>query len=222
MSSAPAPRRGGNPVGPSLNRLIARRNDIDLAGQALSESRLLTFTGPGGVGKTRLALELAYRARGGFPDGVWLAQLTDLSIGAGVADVESAVISALGVSDQSATHPRDKLLSFLRDRKLMLVIDNCEHVLPPVRAVLPVMLREAPQLRVVATSREPLGIAGELLRPVRPLSIPDPATPATQLLADGSVSLLLERACAVDPEFAISDDNAACSRAYRWPSSWPR
>ena len=208
MSSAPAPRRGGNPVGPSLNRLIARRNDIDLASQALSESRLLTFTGPGGVGKTRLALELAYRARGGFPDGVWLAQLTDLSIGAGVADVESAVISALGVSDQSATHPRDKLLSFLRDRKLMLVIDNCEHVLPPVRAVLPVMLREAPQLRVVATSREPLGIAGELLRPVRPLSVPDPATPATQLLADGSVSLLLERACAVDPEFAISDDNA--------------
>jgi predicted ATPase/DNA-binding CsgD family transcriptional regulator len=208
MSSAAAPRRGGNRVGPSLNRLIARRHDLDLAGQALSGSRLLTFTGPGGVGKTRLALELAYRARSGFPDGVWLALLTDLSIGAGVADVESAVISALGVSDQSATHPRDKLLSFLRDRKLMLVIDNCEHVLPSVRAVLPVLLREAPKLRVVATSREPLGIAGEVLRPVRPLSVPHPATPATKLVADGSVSLLLERACAVDPDFAITDDNA--------------
>jgi predicted ATPase len=108
----------------------------------------------------------------------------------------------------SAINPRDKLLSFLRDRKLMLVIDNCEHVLPSVRAVLPVLLREAPKLRVVATSREPLGIAGEVLRPVRPLSVPHPATPATKLVADGSVSLLLERACAVDPDFAITDDNA--------------
>jgi predicted ATPase/DNA-binding CsgD family transcriptional regulator len=208
MSSAPASRSGGNPVGPSLNRLIARRNDIDLAGQALSESRLLTFTGPGGVGKTRLALELAHHARKRFPDGVWLALLTDLSIGAGAADVESAMISALGVSDQSATQPHDRLLAFLRNRNLLLVIDNCEHVLPSIRAVLPAMLREAPRLRVVATSREPLGIAGELLRPVRPLGIPDPATPATQLLADGSVSLLLERARAVDPDFAVTDDNA--------------
>jgi predicted ATPase/DNA-binding CsgD family transcriptional regulator len=209
MSSALAPRRGGNRVGPSLNRLIARRHDLDVAQRTLSESRLLTFTGLGGVGKTRLALELAYRTRSSFPDGVWLVQLADLSIDAGVAEVESAVINALGVSDQSATDPRDKLLSFLGNRKLLLVLDNCEHMLPSIRAVLPVMLREAPQLRVVATSREPLGIAGEVIRPVLPLSVPEPATPATQLLADGSVSLLTERARAVDPEFEITDDNAA-------------
>jgi predicted ATPase len=208
MSSAVAPRRGGNPVGPSLTRLVARRRDLDLAGRVLSESRLVTFTGPGGVGKTRLALELAYRARRGFPDGAWLAGLVDLEIGARAADVESAVISALGVSDQSASRPHEKLLSFLRDRNLLVVIDNCEHVLQSVREVLPVMLREAPGLRVLATSREPLGIAGEVLRPVPSLSVPDPGTPAAELVTDGSVSLLLERAHAIDPEFALTDDNA--------------
>ncbi|MEV5835476.1 LuxR C-terminal-related transcriptional regulator [Nocardia sp. NPDC052112] len=208
MSSAPVPRRGGNPVGPALGRLIARRHDLELAGRALSESRLLTFTGPGGVGKTRLALELAYRNRKNFPDGVWLAPLTDLGIGAGVSEVESAVISALGVGDLSAADPRDRLLSFLRNRNLILVVDNCEHVLPAIRQLLPVMLREATQLRVVATSREPVGVVGEVLRPVAPLSVPELGTPATQLVMDGAVSLLMERARAVDPEFEITDDNA--------------
>lgn len=208
MSGALDPRRGGNPVGPSLSRLIARRHDLDLAGRALSESRFVTFTGPGGVGKTRLALELAYRVRDGFTDGVWLAQLADLGVGAESRDVESAVISALGVSDQSATNPHEKLLAFLGDRHLLLVIDNCEHVLPSIRALLPGILRAAPRLRVIATSREPLGITGEVLRPVLPLSVPDAATPAAQLVADGSVSLLTERARAVNPELEITDVNA--------------
>lgn len=208
MTSAQTPQRGGNRVGPSLNRLIARRSDLDVAQRTLSESRLLTFVGAGGVGKTRLALELAYRARNGFPDGAWLVRLADLSIGAGGAEVESAVVSALDINDQSATQPREKLLSFLSNRKLLLVLDNCEHVLDSVRAAVPVMLREAPQLRVVATSREPLGVEGEVLRPVLPLSVPEPATPAAQLIADGSVSLLAERARAVDPEFDVTEDNA--------------
>ena len=192
-----------------MNRLVARRQDLDAAQRALSRSRLLTFTGPGGVGKTRLALEVAYRARGKFPDGAWLVRLADLSIGAGVADVESVTVSALGISDQSATGPREKLLSFLADRKLLLVLDNCEHVLPAIRATVPVLLREAPQLRLITTSREQLGVVGEVLRPVLPLSVPEPGTPAEQLIADGSVNLLMDRACAVDPDFDITDDNAA-------------
>jgi predicted ATPase/DNA-binding CsgD family transcriptional regulator len=202
------PRRG-EPVGPALNRLVARRHDLDAALRALSDSRLLTFTGHGGVGKTRLTLELAYRARDRFADGAWLVRLADLSVGAEVAEVESAIISALGISDQSATSPREKLLSFLETRKLLLVLDNCEHVLSSVRATLPVLLRNAPRLRVLATSREPLGIATELLRPVSPLSVPELGTPAEQLIADGSVSLLLERAYAVDPDFELTDNNAA-------------
>jgi len=175
----------------------------------MSRSRLVTFVGVGGVGKTRLALELAYRARGGFPDGSWLVRLADLGVGAGVAEIESAVVRALGINDQSASQPREKLLSFLGDRELLLVMDNCEHVLESVRAVVPLMLREAPRLRVVATSREPLAVEGEVLRPVAPLSVPGPATPAAQLPADGSVSLLLERARAADPDFTVTDDNAA-------------
>ncbi|WP_433755762.1 ATP-binding protein [Nocardia sp. CA-135398] len=192
-----------------MNRLVARRQDLDAALRALSQSRLLTFTGPGGVGKTRLALEMAYRARDKFPDGAWLVRLADLSVGAEVSEVESAIVSALGISDQSATGLREKLLSFLPDRRLLLVLDNCEHVLAAVRTTLPVILREAPQIRVITTSREQLGVVGEALRPVLPLSVPEPGTPAEQLITDGSVSLLLERVSAVDPNFDITDDNAA-------------
>jgi predicted ATPase/DNA-binding CsgD family transcriptional regulator len=208
MSSGLGPRRGGERVGPPLNRLVARRQDLDAALRTLSQSRLLTFTGPGGVGKTRLALEVAYRAREKFPEGAWLVRLADLSVGAEVAEVESAIVSALGISDQSATGLREKLLSFLPDRKLLLVLDNCEHVVAAVRTTLPVILREAPQIRVITTSREQLGVVGEALRPVLPLSVPEPGTPAEQLITDGSVSLLLERASAVDPDFDITDDNA--------------
>jgi predicted ATPase/DNA-binding CsgD family transcriptional regulator len=207
MSDGVGPRRG-EPVGPALNRLVARRGDLDAANRAMSGSRLLTFTGHGGVGKTRLALELAYRTRDRFPDGAWLVRLSDLGIGAEVAEVESAIVSALGISDQSATGPREKLLSYLESRKLLLVLDNCEHVLPSVRMTLMVLLRGARQLHVIATSRESLGIASEVLRPVMPLTVPEPGTPAEQLIMDGSASLLLERACAVDPDFELTEKNA--------------
>jgi len=208
MSDGVGPRRG-QPVGAPLNRLVGRRHDLDAADRALADSRLLTLTGPGGVGKTRLALELAYRVRNRFPDGAWLVRLADLSIGAEVAEVESAIIGGLGISDQSATGHRERLLSFLASRKLLLVVDNCEHVLPSVRAILPVLLRGAPDLRVIATSRQPLGITIEMVRPVLPLSVPEPGTPAAQLILDGSASLLLERVCAVDPYFKLTDNNAA-------------
>ena len=208
MSGALGPRRGGERVGPPLDRLVARRHDLDSALRTLSQSRLLTLTGPGGGGKTRLAVELAYRATNRFPDGAWVVRLADLSIEAGVHEVEAAVVGALGIGDQSATGPREKLLSFLCDRKLLLVLDNCEHVLASVRDVVSVLLREAAHLRVLATSREPLAVAGEALRPVFPLTVPEPGTAAEQLIADGSVSLLIERARAVDPDFQITDDNA--------------
>ncbi len=174
----------------------------------LTQSRLITFTGPGGVGKTRLALEVAHRVAGKFPDGAWLVRLTDLSVGAGVNDVEAAIVSALGVSDQSATRPRDKLLSFLPERRVLLVLDNCEHVIGAVRLTVPVLLRAAPNLRIITTSREHLGVVGEVLRLVVPLSVPEPGTPADQLVADGSVSLLIERTAAVDPDFDVTGVNA--------------
>ncbi|RIT45896.1 LuxR family transcriptional regulator [Mycobacteroides abscessus] len=187
---------------------MARRHDLEAAQRMLTQSRLITFTGPGGVGKTRLALEVAHRVQGKFPDGAWLVRLTDLSVGAGANDVEAAIVSALGISDQSATSPRDKLLSVLPERRLMLVLDNCEHVIDAVRVTVPVLLRAAPNLRVITTSREHLGVVGEVLRPVLPLSVPELGTPAEQLAADGSVSLLVERAVAVDPDFDVTTVNA--------------
>jgi predicted ATPase/DNA-binding CsgD family transcriptional regulator len=189
--------------------LVSRRRELDLAQRAMAESKVLTFTGPGGVGKTRLAVELAYRAHSRYRDGAWLVELAELGIGAGPEDLESAIVSALGVTDQSASHPRETLLAFLPTRRLLLVLDNCEHVLPALRAVLPALLRSAPQLRVIATSREQLGVDGEAVRPVGPLSVPELATPAGELIAEGAVSLLLERARAVDPEFELTDDNAS-------------
>ncbi|WP_232006148.1 LuxR C-terminal-related transcriptional regulator [Mycobacterium sp. 852013-50091_SCH5140682] len=208
MSSARSQRRGGERVGPPLNRLVARRHDLEAAQRMLTQSRLITFTGPGGVGKTRLALEVAHRVVGKFPDGAWLVRLTDLSVGAGANDVEAAIVSALGISDQSATRPRDKLLSFLPERRVLLVLDNCEHVIDAVRLTVPVLLRAAPNLRIITTSREHLGVVGEVLRPVLPLSVPEPGTPADQLVADGSVSLLIERTAAVDPDFDVTGVNA--------------
>jgi predicted ATPase/DNA-binding CsgD family transcriptional regulator len=189
--------------------LVARRRELDLAQRAMAESKVLTFTGPGGVGKTRLAVELAYRAHTRYPDGAWLVELAELGIGAGPEDLESAIVSALGVTDQSASHPREALLAFLPTRRLLLVLDNCEHVLPALRAVLPPLLRSAPHLRVIATSREQLGVHGEAVRPLGPLSVPELGTPVGELVAEGAVSLLLERARAVDPEFELTDDNAS-------------
>jgi len=208
MTRAQAPRRGGNPVGPALSGLVARRHELEDAKRALTQSRMVTLTGPGGVGKTRLALELGFRMRPGFTDGVWLTPLGDLRIDAGVEDVEAAIVQSLGMTDQSARAQREKLSAFLEDQQALLVLDNCEHVLTPVRALLPDLLNAAPRLRVVATSREPTGVQGEVLLPVRPLSVPAEKTPVGELVMDGSVALLVERAQAVAPDFEVTEENA--------------
>lgn len=208
MTRARAPRRGGNPIGPALNALVARRHELEAAKRALTQSRMVTFTGPGGVGKTRLALELAFRLRAAFTDGAWLVSLGDLHLDAGVEDIEVALVQSLGMTDQSARAPREKLLSFLQDQHALIVLDNCEHVLTPVRALLPDLLNAAPRLRLIATSREPIGVPGEVLLPIRPLSVPTAQTPVTELGLDGSVRLLLERAQAVDPDFEVTEENA--------------
>src|SRR4029453_17496132 len=209
MTRAQAPRRGGNPVGPALSGLVARRHELEDAKRGLTQSRMVTLTGPGGVGKTRLALELGFRMRPGFTDGVWLTPLGDLRIDAGVEDVQPAVVQSFGMTDQSARAQREKLSAFLEDQQALLVLDNCEHVLTPVRALLPDLLNAAPRLRVVATSREPTGVQGEVLLPVRPLSVPAEKTPVGELVMDGSVALLVERAQAVAPEFDVTEENGA-------------
>ena len=208
MTRVQAPRSGGNPVGPALSGLVARRHEIEDAKRALTQSRMVTLTGPGGVGKTRLTLELAFRMRPAFADGVWLTPLSDLRLDAGVEDIGAAMVQSLGMTDQSARAQREKLLAFLQGQQALIVLDNCEHVLTPLRTLLPDLLNAAPHLKVIATSREPIGVPGEVVLPVRPLSVPAPQTSVGELVMDGSVALLVERARAVDPDFEITEENA--------------
>jgi predicted ATPase/DNA-binding CsgD family transcriptional regulator len=192
----------------STSQIVGRRLDVEQVRHALTNSRLVSLVGPGGIGKTRLACEVAYRSRAQFPDGVWFFRLEDLGAGAEASDVEAALVDALGIPDQSNADPALKLSGFLSGRRSLLVVDNCEHVLSAVQQVLTSLMSAVPELRVLATSREALSVEGEVLRPVRPLDVPSPGTPAEQLLADPSVMLLTQRAQSVKPGFLVDETNS--------------
>ncbi|MFJ4026816.1 LuxR C-terminal-related transcriptional regulator [Paenarthrobacter sp. NPDC089989] len=196
---------GHLPGGQDLTSFIGRRRELADGRDLMSRSRLLTLVGPGGVGKTRLSMELASRSRKGFHDGVWFVELAALEDGSLIG---SQVATALRLADQSNRAPLDRLADFLRDRQLLLVLDNCEHLLDAVAAVASQLLDLAPGLRILATSREPLAIFGEQVYTVPPLAAPDEATLGEgSLEAFDSVRLLADRARSVDPNFEIADDN---------------
>jgi pentatricopeptide repeat protein len=161
----------------ALTSFVGREADVAQVGKLVGEYRLTTLTGPGGSGKTRLATETARTVTGQLPDGVWLVEL------ASVADVPKAVMTALGLRD----------LIELRHREMLLVLDNCEHVIDAAAALADRLLGECPRLRILATSREPLGITGEALWPVEPLT------------SSAAVRLLCDRARAVRPGFVMSE-----------------
>ena len=138
--------------------------------RALAMTRLLTLTGAGGSGKTRLALEVARDLVGAYPDGVWLVELAPLSEG---ALVPQAVARPVGVPEQPGRPLTDTLVDALREKRLLLVLDNCEHLVEAAAQLADALLSSCPHLRVVATSREALGVEGELVWRVDPLSVPD-------------------------------------------------
>ncbi|MEU9142584.1 BTAD domain-containing putative transcriptional regulator [Streptomyces sp. NPDC048349] len=183
--------------------------DEDLAGveALIGRFRLTTLTGPGGAGKTRLALQSARPLLGRFPDGVWLVELAPLSAG---ADVPQAVLTALGLREPApaAGDPLDRLASALRTRSALLVLDNCEHLIEAAATMAGRLLGECPGLHVLATSREPLGLTGEALWPVRPLALPPQGADAGQAMAYASVRLLNDRAAAARPGFAVTEETA--------------
>ncbi|WP_326636952.1 LuxR C-terminal-related transcriptional regulator [Streptosporangium sp. NBC_01755] len=177
----------------------------------LSKARVVTLTGPGGVGKTRLALRVAADVQRAFPDGVWLVEL------AGLKDPEllgASVNEALAIRDTSRRPLMEVLVDHLRDKRALLILDNCEHLLRGCAVLAEILVRSAPSLRILTTSRQALGIAAEqtLAVPTLPLPppVPDsdrprlPAEPATQSEA---VRLFAERAAAVIPDFTVTDAN---------------
>jgi predicted ATPase/transcriptional regulator with XRE-family HTH domain len=221
--AAPASRRDAPHNLPApLTALVGREGHLAAVAESLAEARLLTLTGPGGVGKTRLALAVAALAAAGaggasrpgaggpYPDGVWLAELAAL---AEAALVPQALASAVGVREAPGRPLLEALCRALRPRRLLLVLDNCEHLLDACAGAADALLRACPGVRVLATSRRALGLAGEVAWGVPPLAWP--ATPAgaappepTALLAFGAVRLFCERAAAARPGFALTPANA--------------
>ncbi|WP_054247038.1 protein kinase domain-containing protein [Rhodococcus opacus] len=197
---------GNLPV--ELTSFVGRRHEIAETRKLLSTSRLVTLTGIGGVGKTRLALRVAHDARRGFANGVWLVELGDLQDALLVTNTISA---ALGFRNQSAESPVLSLTEYLAEKQLLLVLDNCEHLVEAIAALTETLLRSCLGLRILATSREPVGIDGEAVVRVPPLSIPDDRrVPSLRELPQyESVTLFVERATKADPRFELTGDNQA-------------
>jgi non-specific serine/threonine protein kinase len=187
---------------------IGRERELAEIGGRLASTRLLTLTGVGGGGKTRLALELARRVCDDFEDGVWLVDLAALSEPALIAE---SVASALDLRQQSSGSLEDVIASFLRPRRLLLLVDNCEHLIGGCARLVDTMLTSAPRLVVLATSREPLGVDGEVVWPVPPLSLPETSGGSTleAVASCEAVRLFLDRAASVDPTFRLTRTNAA-------------
>jgi predicted ATPase/DNA-binding CsgD family transcriptional regulator len=187
---------------------IGRRRELAELRAKLATARLVSLVGPGGAGKTRLAIRSGTDLRRGFRDGAWLVELADVREPALVA---GATLAALDLRDQSATEPRALLLSYLRDRELLLVVDNCEHLLEAAALLVTDILRAAPGVRVIATSREPLSAPGEHLLPIPPLELPraEADEPLDQAGQNEAVKLLTERASAASGTFELTASNRA-------------
>ena len=177
-----------------LSSFVGRRKELAEVRGVLAQARLVTLTGFGGVGKSRLALRTARQCERIFADGVWMVELAPLS---DPGLVPAAVARGLGLVDERARDLEEELADHVAGRRLLIVIDNCEHVLPAAVALLDRLLRAGPDLRVLATSREPLGLEGEAVYQLAPLAQPE------------AVTLFAERAQTARPGFEVTAGNRA-------------
>jgi predicted ATPase/DNA-binding SARP family transcriptional activator len=186
---------------------IGRESELATIEELLGLSRLLTLTGPGGSGKTRLALKAGEQASGRYSGGVWLVELAPV---AGPDLVTAAAASALGVREEPGRALADTIAAHLRTAEALLIFDNCEHLLDPAASLITALLRQCPSLRVLATSQSRLNVAGEATWPVPPLTLPPAAEPDPLVVAESeSAKLFCDRARLARPGFSLAEGNAA-------------
>ncbi|WP_327733933.1 ATP-binding protein [Streptomyces nojiriensis] len=203
------PKESGN-LPADTTSFVGRGKEVSRLRQLLGRTRLVTLTGPGGMGKSRLALRVAAQVRRSFPDGAWLVDLASVEK---EELLEHTVLAALEPGHDMGRRPLDTLTDFLDGKRLLLVLDNCEHLLKGCALLVHGLLASAPGLHVVATSRQALGVAGEHLLTVSPLSAPDPDDPGQDATAGQSEALRLfaERAAAALGEHAPSEFSRAAA-----------
>ncbi len=189
-----------------LTSFIGRASEVAKVGELIRASPLLTLTGAGGVGKTRLAIQTASDLLGEYHDGVWLIELASLG---DPERVPHAAASALNLRERPGRSAMEMLVDYLGPKQSIIVLDNCEHLLPAAAALADELLHACQALRVLATSREGLGVVGEALYPVPSLSVPDPQRlpSVAELSRSDGVRLFTERATAVLPTFALTERN---------------
>lgn len=194
-----------------LTNFIGREREMNEVKRMLGSTRLLTLTGMGGTGKTRLSLQVAADVLDNYPDGVWFVEFAAIADAAMVHETVAAALSLRQESDQPLT---STLTHFLKDRDLLLILDNCEHVVAACARLAETLLRSCPKLRIMASSREPMSIAGETAWPVPPLSLPEhwreiaSSPDAMERLGEyEAVRLFSERAMLARPAFQLTSEN---------------
>jgi predicted ATPase len=205
MTSESSTRRHNLPA--PVSSFIGREQELREIQQLLGENRLITLAGTGGTGKTRLALQAATAELDYFTDGVWLIDLALLATSELVLETIAKVLTLPAAPGPS---PLERLGAYLEARHLLLVLDNCEHVIEECARIVASLLAHCPRLALLATSREPLAINGEVVLRVPALGLPDEAEPVdrTRLLRHDALRLFVERAHAADPSFRLTDGNA--------------
>jgi predicted ATPase/DNA-binding CsgD family transcriptional regulator len=204
MGGTTTERRGNAPA--ELSSFVGRRHELASIRSGLAEHRLVTLLGPGGIGKTRLAFRTAAEQERILADGAWVAELAPVS----PELVPETVVAALGIRSADRGSATERLVAHLRDRQLLLVLDNCEHVQDAAATLAAEVLARCPRVQVLATSRHALGLPGELVLPVPPLPMPDPGQAAGSpeaLMAYDAVRLFVDRATASWSSFRVTAAN---------------
>ncbi|TJZ57260.1 LuxR family transcriptional regulator [Streptomyces piniterrae] len=196
--------RGAGTLPVEMTRFIGRRHELSQARTLLSRGRLVTLTGPGGIGKTRLALRVAAEVQRSFPRGVWLVELAALEDG---NRLTQTVAARLRLGNEAIGDPLARLVDHVAGERMLLVLDNCEHVLDASAALVATLLTAAPDLQVLATSRQTLGVAGEQVLPVPSMVLSGNGGPSPELC--DAVALFADRAAAMRPDFALTGENTS-------------